>query len=286
MQRTDIHRPSAINPSEYQYVGCEVVQGANNGDLSALFFMAEERKRITDHMAKTGGNYSRHDHGGNCMVCGSVNAIYTILFYHSPTNSYVRMGQDCAAKCEVGYDDKGVNVFRTSCKEALELIAGKRKAEAILTNAGLTEAWALYLNENAPREYEENTIINIVMGLIKYGSISQAQEDFVKKLLAEIPLREEKMKKRAEEKEKALPVPVGKIVIKGEILKIANYETMYGITAKMTVKNEAGWIVFGTVPSKINCQRGDKIEFLATVEASKNDEKFGFFKRPTKAVIV
>src|SRR3954467_8647095 len=102
MKRTDTHRPSAIIPSEYTWVAQEVAPIFGLGDCH---FILAERERIRAHMDRTGGTYAGHAHGGNCMVCGNANAIYTILFYHEPTNSYVRMGERCAMKCDMGIDD-------------------------------------------------------------------------------------------------------------------------------------------------------------------------------------
>ena len=98
-ERSDVHRPSALNPEDYEFVGQEVSKFEG---IESCEFILREREAIRAHMAKTGGNYSGHEHGGNCMVCGSPNAIYTVLFYHQKTNTYVRMGQDCAMKCEMG----------------------------------------------------------------------------------------------------------------------------------------------------------------------------------------
>ena len=53
----------------------------------------------------------------------------------------------------------------------------------------------------------------------------------------------------------------------------------------MLVKDDSGFKVFGTVPSSISrVSKGDVVEFTATLEPSKDDPKFGFYKRPSKAV--
>ena len=98
MTRTDAHRPSVINPAEYEYVAQELIPiGRYTGDILAdCDFLQSERLRIRRHMERTGGTYSQHFHGGHCKVCGNANAIYTVLFYHDNTNNYVRIGSDCA----------------------------------------------------------------------------------------------------------------------------------------------------------------------------------------------
>jgi hypothetical protein len=136
-KRTDVHRPSAIIPEDYEFVGFECIKIENIADCHALQL---HRSRIREHMKGTGGTYSTHEHGGNCMVCGNVLATYTCLFYHAKTNTYVRMGSDCTEK--IYHSDFGMNRFRTAMLDAREAVAGKRKAEALLSDWGYAKAWA------------------------------------------------------------------------------------------------------------------------------------------------
>jgi hypothetical protein len=284
--RTDIHRPSAIEPQDYEYVGAECVAGALQGDEGALSIVAVERARIQAHMARTGGRYSNHEHAGNCGVCGSVNAIYTVLFYHSKTNSYVRMGSDCAEKCEIGYDRRGVAMFRTSLKDALALSAGKRKAQALLHEAGLDNVWELYNATELPDEFEERTIRDIVRNVVKYGSLSTRQVSFLDVLLKKIPLRAAMRQAREAEKVLALPVPVveGRMMVEGVVVSTSISENAFGARLVMTVKAADGWCVWGSAFCDV--KKGDKVRFWASVTVSEKDPKFGFFKRPTKGEVL
>lgn len=139
MKRTDIHRPSAIDPSEYEFVGVEYDK---TDDLDSAYSLAWYREQIQAHMQRTGGHYSRHRHGGNCHVCGA-HCIYTALFWHAPTNTYIRTGFDCAEKMDVG-DPAMFRAFRAAVDDARQLKAGKHKARAVLADAGLTRAWELH----------------------------------------------------------------------------------------------------------------------------------------------
>ena len=60
--RTDTHRPSAIIPDDYQYVACECIK--TEGDIELCDLQHENRQIIREHMAQTGGTYSKHEHGG------------------------------------------------------------------------------------------------------------------------------------------------------------------------------------------------------------------------------
>ena len=201
--RTDSHRPSAIVPDNYEFVACEHIK--TEGDPGLCEYQNEQRETIRAHMANTGGTYSRHEHGGNCHVCGSVNLIYSILFYHEPSNSYIRVGEDCAQKLEMG-GTREMSAFRAAMRNALEAQAGKRKAQAILADKGLSALWAIY---TAPAEraasrdeegivpgqkqlpYEEATICDIVGKLVRYGSVSDKALAFAESLLGKIAKRAE-----------------------------------------------------------------------------------------------
>ncbi len=57
MIRTDIHRPSAIDPADYEFVGVEYDR--TDDDIGAAYMLAEEQRTIRAHMERTGGTYSR-----------------------------------------------------------------------------------------------------------------------------------------------------------------------------------------------------------------------------------
>lgn len=95
------------------------------------------------------------------------------------------------------------------------------------------------------------------------------------------------LQKRADEAANASEVIEGRIVIEGEIVSTRLETNMYGTTRKALVKDERGFKVWGNLPSSIfEAQRGERVRFTATVEASYDDPSFGFFKRPAKAEVL
>jgi hypothetical protein len=88
--------------------------------------------------------------------------------------------------------------------------------------------------------------------------------------------------------EQAQDVPTGRIEITGEVVSIKEVDNAYGSTIKMLVRDDRGFKVWGTMPSAIMGQRctGKRVAFAAAVEPSRDDAKFGLFKRPTKARLV
>jgi len=284
MMRTDIHRPSAIQPEDYIFVAFECLPGANEDPMGWASAQQAEREMIKAHMKATGGTYSHHAHGGNCMICGNANAIYTALFYHEKTNSYVRVGRDCADKL----DASGLewNAFTARVKDVLAARAGKRKAEAVLAGAGLTKAWEIYESDRHERQqYEEETIFDIVSKLVKYGSISEKQESFLRTLLDRIERRAEIEAQRKAENEAAEPAPTGRVEVSGDVLSTKVQDGYYGTQFKMMVKTDAGWKLWVTVPmvmlSEVETLRGRRVTLKVTVEPSKDDPKFAFGKRPS-----
>lgn len=89
----------------------------------------------------------------------------------------------------------------------------------------------------------------------------------------------------------SIEVPAeGKAKFEGKVIKAAWYDNSFGGGAlKVTVKTEAGWLAFGTLPRHMyrNCPPeelvGLRIKVDATLEHGERDRTFLFFKRPTKA---
>jgi hypothetical protein len=133
--------------------------------------------------------------------------------------------------------------------------------------------------------YSEGVLIDIVGKLVKYGSISEKSMNYVGILLSKIANLPALEAVKVAEHEAAADVPVGRINVTGTVVSTKVQDSPYGSTFKMLVKSDAGWKVWGTVPSTIDPKRGDVVSFTATVERSKDDPKFGFFKRPTGATV-
>jgi hypothetical protein len=182
-------------------------------------------------MARTGGNYSQHEHGGFCHVCGSVNLIYSIIFYHAKSNSYIKVGEDCAEKLSMG-GTLEVSAFRKQVRAAIEAQAGKRKAQAVLAEAGLSPAWEIAMSTT--HGYEENIIRDIVSKRIRYGNASEKQFAFVGKLVGKIGERAAVQAARAAENEAAADFPVtsARIEITGTVLSTKLQESDFGTVAR------------------------------------------------------
>jgi hypothetical protein len=245
-KRTDTHRPTALVPSEYEYVAVEYLKIEHLGDVQ---YMVQQRAILAAHMERTGATWSRHVHGGNCMVCGNANAVYTVAFYHAKTNSYVRMGQNCAAEVDgLTWNSRDMDCMRRAVADARERKAGMAKAQALLADAGLPQVWDMVQQPYTATEPRPlGTMRDIVGKLVKYGSASDAQVRF---------------------------------------LKVEVQENDYGVRTVMTVKAADGWLAWGTVPAQLPSEcRGMRVRLTATFTPSDRDPKFAFFKRPLAVVL-
>src|SRR5665213_1689287 len=287
--RTDIHRPSAITPEHYDFVAFDYRGGS---DLGAILQLREQREIIAAHQARTGGKWSQHEHGGSCYVCGA-GALYLAVWHNRVANEYIKTGEDCARKMDMSHPDS--NAFRAAIQNAREAVAGKKKAQAVLAEAGLTRAWEIYSVEaqiaGETRKYEENTITNIVGKLISYGSISDKQIGFIKILFEKIDTRPERdaayAAKKADEAAvtaAAPDVPTGRIIITRRVLGVKTQESAWADVTKLLVQDLTGFKVWGTIFD--NVKKGDLVTFTATVEPSNDDKKFGFYKRPSNGALV
>ena len=312
--RTDTHRPSAINPTEYEFVSFDYFGGS---DLGAIMALQAQHEIFRAHMTKTGGTYAKHENNGSCHICGA-HAVYICRWYHVLSNQYIETGEDCAQKLDMSYGT--MNAFRRAISDAREAHAGKRKAIATLSDLGLLFAWEIYTTEY-PRhtdacletndadsgyvqpctcdisdrvrgfeQFEEHTIRDLVGKLVKYGSISDKQVSFLSSLINRIFDRPLIEAKRQVEKDAAGPVPTGRIEVTGVVLALKEvdkpryYRNDSDTAWKLLIRLENGSKIYGNRFG--NLEKGQTAKFVATIEASKDDAKFGFFKRPKLVGII
>lgn len=158
-------------------------------------------------------------------------------------------------------------------------------------NADLVEALAPYAptfdawGEAIPAK---GFLGDIAAGL-EFRAPSERQTEAVRKVLADKAAKV------------VVECPEGRLVVEGKIIGIKevddNFSYYGGTIFKMTVEDDRGFRVFGTVPSSVDVDvpeggtfaealKGLRIRFTGTLERSAKDADFGFFKRPAKAMIL
>lgn len=272
--RTDIHRPSAINPEDYQYVAVVLSDSQVDMDYESN---AANRAAFRAHMERTGGRYSTHEHGGTCHICGALAASIAI-FFHPASNTYIQTGLDCAEKLDMG-DPAEFRNWRKGLKAARELQAGKNKARAIIEELGLSLAW-----EAAKCDHIIGGLLN---KLVRYGDLSEKQIGFLRILVDRYEHRDEIAAQRAAERAKS-----GHVGTVGQrqafdcvIVATPSYETQWGVTYINVLKSGDDTIIY---KGNHLGDRGERIGFSATVKehGERDGEKQTIVARPTKIVTI
>lgn len=89
-----------------------------------------------------------------------------------------------------------------------------------------------------------------------------------------------RIEREAYEKAEPVPVTYSRIKFTGVVLGNKTVDTQWGRQTKSLFQDDRGFKIYGGYLA----EKGDKISFEAGVTVSKDDEKFGFFKRATKVL--
>lgn len=223
-----------------------------------------------------------HDNGG-CAACGTHFA-HGAAVLNKLTNTVIAIGGICAGTWNIAADI-GVRAARARKGAANAAIDAGRLREA---NAFLAENPALV----AAFLDEHQIIQDIHDKLLKWGSISPAQVDLVFKIAGEADERAEKAKV-ADARQAALDaapeLTEGRYIIEGIVISTKWKEGyMPGEqTLKMLVEMDDLNRVWGTVPAAIiDVELRTRVTFTAAVTRSNDDTHFGFFSRPSKALVL
>jgi hypothetical protein len=283
------------------------------------------RDRILHHFPdwRTGG--TDHTSIFACNHCGHPGLRWIAVVEHVPTGAKLAFGETCADRTELdGRDDFRSRFIKTrAALEAAALANRVRKAEFAEANAEVVAfldlmeareaAWreeneAIWAEDEA-RGYEgrprKNKLPSVhpflndmVHALNRKGELSENQVNAVRKFMASEETFE--AARAAREAEEAAHAPTGPLAegrreVAGEILTAKFQDGDYGSTPKMLVREDDGNKVWMTIPDAafsgpggdrhIDEFKGNRVALTATVARSRDDEHFGFGKRPTKVTI-
>jgi hypothetical protein len=307
MNRTDVHSPTNFEPADYTYVG-----SFDNWPEPSTFLSPAAPQRISTNFGveEQALNYEHaeyrtarrllqeqgaHIHFFNergdeqCDHCGA--RIRYVTIYRHKSGEHIAVGDTCAAE-RFGCADRrefDVKRLREAAKDARERakLMG-RAAEFLAENAPEMEQWMLTPAANAVH----SIFADMSRKLVKYGSLSDRQLDFARKLLREYMERErnggrtDAEIKRDEERAAAPDVPEGRYELTGEVVSVKEHDNGFATTWKMVVKDDRGFAVWMTIPDSVDVERGTRISVTATITRSDRDAKFGFGKRPAKARVL
>lgn len=220
--------------------------------------------------------------GTSCDYCGT--GIMNVYFIQSADGRKFKVGSDCVAKTGDAGLKKTVREYQKTAREqAKELVRERarqqgaaKSIEFLAAHPGLAEALA----------FGHRISIDLAAQLQSRGTLSDKQVALAFKLPADVAA---KAKAEADRKASGIKLVAGRREIVGTVISTKLVDSFYGSTLKMLVQEDNGCRVFGTVPVMKNDEGkldGKRVKFHAEVEVARNDEMFGFFRRPTKGEVI
>lgn len=273
--RTDVHSPTNLVTEDYDFAYAYDAH-PTQGDRGACV-------PFVNMLLAEGYSFGRVHGGDTCDHCGA-RLRYVAVLKHRPTMTLIKVGETCLD-----------NRFDLATPEfhRLRKAAELNRAEQRIKNARL--AWFAVDEDREVAFHWADAMVSegdygyngmrhtFVSHIRRYGTVS---DKFVRAICRDMARTERIAAERAIEAEKATPVVTGTVQITGEIISVKFQDNAYGGRLVMTVRDDRGFKVWGSVPSSISAERGQRVTFLASVEVSDRDETFGFFKRPRKAEVV
>lgn len=325
-KRQDVHRPSIMDPADYVWIGeadDHANDGYVDFDWERYAELTGQPELANrDYRDPYGAKWANVQHAesyrlesgeriangwrtGGCDHCGQTRIRYWMFYLHLPTREVVSVGTRCASKLSL---DSKADIARRA------QIERERKASALAKWIAADElnekAWADLMGRQDEAGGSGGAGNEFVDSLVNYanrnGCLTDGQRDAV---LKGIETRATRAAERAEQNAgdpEPSAVIAGRITIEGRLLTVKNQEGRYGCTTKMLVLDDRGFKVWGTFPDSFSGPLFDRaiedgstdirswlsagakarVRFAAAVEQSRDDETFGFFKRPTKAEVI
>ena len=164
---------------------------------------------------------------------------------------------------------------------AAELELWQEKEDEYRTGAQEILEW--FASQEKDSEYFLNT-----ESIVKAGSCTAAKFGYIIGLIGCFRNHQRKsVEQKAKEAKVVGELSIGRQEIEGAVLNIKAQHSDYGTTFKMLIELVTGQRVFGSIPKAISeVAIGNSVKFTGTVELSRDDKTFGFFKRPSKATII
>lgn len=289
--RTDVHRPSRMDPADYTEVG------------------------YTDRHSEEGGTWIDPDYRdrdwaeapfaerGGCDHCGQ-RIRFCVHYYHAPSDSIVTVGEQCATRMSL---DSRERLEHQRLAEA----EGRKARVAKLRETGCVD-WLLTWHESDPKDRfpkHDQFYSSLASQAVNHGTLSERQLAALAKSVERTQewQRQNEAERASEPDPSPVPSTDERVEVVGKIISSKTKETPYGTRFVMTVLDDRGFKVWGTQPESLEVKcpqdeggwiqhedgefyrpadRGDRVRFTAALERSDRDESFGFFKRPTKAEVV
>lgn len=302
MTRTDPHCPSNFKPSDYRYAfafaGAHSIDGwpipPFNMEMAIHAMRSGRRPIIPLESGDPRGVL-------HCDVCGA-HFIHGEAWEHAPTGEIVFLGHTCAAKYEMHASDpafeRAIAGHRSRVIRRLEMLARIDRARRFLRDKP---------ELRAAMRSKHRIVRDLVNKTLHYGDLSEKQVALAIKIA-----REERERAKQDEIDFAeIPATAARMTVQGRIIAAKWKESFRGgevLKALVAAELPDGRLikVWGTVPRLIcdravelrreedldpymgiqDVLRNRRVRFVAKVERSRDDARFGFWGRPTGGEIV
>ena len=316
-ERTDVHAPNRIRPEDYAFVGSFVNHpptdlAGDEIDVETPLWPVPGLEPMTFEEALSNERspdraYSELD---RCDHCGQrVN--YAAVYRHTPTEQFVVLGHRCADSI-MGYE--GRRALEASRQRDLLAASRKDAAEEAERKERLAEAKRLYPDAYQVLDGYDGSngfILNVAAKLAETSNLTEAQAGkVVEAHERDHREREERQRRREAGEDQPVPGNPGEAAkgatVEGLVVKAQEREDPYAkggagrwgrpYKVAITVRDDRGFVVWGHAPEVLHAldtpegrrdiEKGDRVRFVANLEAKKSDPYFGFFKRPRKAEVL
>lgn len=285
--RTDVHRPSQMNPADYKMVGILDLHEMRDGRP----VREEERYDLDFDLLADLGLYagdpipespseafvslprSRPGVGVfDCDHCGGRRAMVLGIFVHLPTKTITIVGRQCArrfaADTREAADRFDAAERRARLRPWLEasadhvriyewLKAAEIKGEIVRRR--VAEGDIAKADDVPPSERMSEFQASLLRRIRNKGSLTPMQVAVAVCAIeeaddADARWRERKDREAADAERRATmpPVPTGAVEITGRIVSARFQESIYGEMIKCLVETDEGWRVWGTMPKAID----------------------------------
>lgn len=302
--RTDVHRPSQMDPADYVLVG-EADDHHSEGSFDFDWERYAELKGAPelagrDYRDAEGIEWDELTGRGTCCHCGQRRIRYWVFYLHVPTGKVVAVGGRCAGKLGLSSKDDLARRAQIERERLTAKLAAWREADERHVTV-----W-----DELMRQQDEaggSGANDFVDSLVRYahrnGELTEAQVAAVLKGIE----RAERDREMGDPEPAPVPLTTERLTIEGRIVSTKWRDDGFGGgSLKMLVVDDRGFRVYGTLPDALfdavwarvepseysdvaAALRGGmklRVRFAAKVERSRKDETFGFYKRPTKAELI
>jgi len=289
-RRSDVHAPAAagFDPQAYRLVGCF----DSRCPISNLE-LAETRGRLS------GDGYSLGN-GSNCN-CGHCGAAirYSALLVRDDCQEYIHVGEVCLdnrfktlTKDEFKRlrETARLNRERANFEERIDALVEQHPHLQRLLNNDAVVQGSLFLSDVRRKFVESGRLTDNQINAVERVFNAEKQR---KQWAAEKAERQAQWAaEKASLKAAGVEAPEGRVEFEGEVVACKWHEVGHYRAVgswKVTVKTDAGWSVWVTLPSNLvayasaGSAKGRRLKLTATLTKSDRDSTFAFGKRPSGA---